>query len=67
MQSMRNRRTISLDLRERILEAYGEGETTRNQVAYRFRVFLGMVKKLLHNGVTVGTSERGITWPDTSH
>ncbi len=44
---MRNRRTISLDLRERILEAYDEGEATRNQVAHHFRVSLGMVKKLL--------------------
>ena len=44
---MSNRRTISLDLRERILEAYDEGEATRNQVAHRFRVSLGMVKKLL--------------------
>ena len=44
---MRSRRTISLDLRERILEAYDEGEGTRNQVAQRFRVSLGMVKKLL--------------------
>lgn len=44
---MRNRRTISLDLRERILEAYDEGKATREQVAGRFRVSLGMVKKLL--------------------
>ena len=44
---MHNRRTISLDLRERILEAYDEGEATRDQVAHRFRVSLGMVKKLL--------------------
>jgi len=44
---MRNRRTISLDLRERILEVYDEGEATREQVAHRFRVSLGMVKKLL--------------------
>lgn len=44
---MRNRRTISLDLRERIMEAYDEGEATREQVAGRFRVSLGMVKKLL--------------------
>jgi transposase len=44
---MRNRRTISLDLRERILEAYDEGGATRDQVANRFRVSLGMVKKLL--------------------
>jgi len=51
---MRNRRTISLDLRERILEAYDEGNATRDQVARRFRVSLGMVKKLIqqrrHNG-----------------
>lgn len=44
---MHNRRTISLDLRERILEAYDEGKATREQVARRFRVSLGMVKKLL--------------------
>jgi len=44
---MRNRQTISLDLRKRILEAYGEGEATRDQVAHRFPVSLGMVKKLL--------------------
>ena len=44
---MHTRRTISLDLRERILEAYDEGDATRDQVAQRFRVSLGMVKKLL--------------------
>ena len=44
---MRNRRTISLDLRERILAAYDAGEGTREDVARRFRVSLGMVKKLL--------------------
>jgi transposase len=44
---MHNRRTISLDLRERILGAYDEGKATREQVAGRFRVSLGMVKKLL--------------------
>ena len=44
---MRNRRTISLDLRERILAAYDEGGDTRQGVARRFRVSLGMVKKLL--------------------
>ncbi len=44
---MRNRRTISLDLRERILGAYDEGKATRDQVARRFRVSLGMVKKLI--------------------
>jgi len=40
-------KTISLDLRERILAAYDAGEGTREAVAGRFRVSLGMVKKLL--------------------
>jgi transposase len=44
---MRNRRTISLDLRERIVAAYDGEEATREDVARRFRVSLGMVKKLL--------------------
>jgi len=44
---MHKRRTISLDLRERILGAYDGGEGTREDVARRFRVSLGMVKKLL--------------------
>lgn len=44
---MRNRRTISLDLRERIIAAYDGGEGTRDEIARRFRVSLGMVKKLL--------------------
>ena len=40
-------KTISLDLRERILEAYDGGEGTREEVGRRFRVSMGMVKKLL--------------------
>lgn len=44
---MRNRKTISVDLRQRILAAYDEEEGTREDVARRFRVSLGMVKKLL--------------------
>ena len=40
-------RTISLDLRERILHAYDHDEGTREQVARRFCVSLGLVKKLL--------------------
>ena len=40
-------KTISLDLRERILAAYDVGEGTREAVARRFRVSLGLVKKLL--------------------
>jgi transposase len=40
-------RTLSLDLRERILASYDNDEGTRAEMAYRFRVSLGMVKKLL--------------------
>jgi transposase len=40
-------RTISLDLRTRILAVYDEGQSTREEVAKRFRVSLGFVKKLL--------------------
>jgi transposase len=40
-------KTLSLDLRERILAAYDAGETTREQVGRRFQVSEGMVKKLL--------------------
>lgn len=40
-------RTLSLDLRERILASYDNEEGTRAEIAHRFRVSLGMVKKLL--------------------
>lgn len=40
-------RTISLDLRERIVASYDHKEGTRDQIANRYRVSLGMVKKLL--------------------
>ncbi len=40
-------RTTSLDLRERILTAYDNNEGTRAEMAGRFRVSSGMVKKLL--------------------
>jgi transposase len=40
-------RTISLDLRQRILDAYDHDEGTREEIARRFRVSLGLVKKLL--------------------
>lgn len=39
--------TLSLDLRERILKAYDRGDGTREQIAARYDVSLGMVKKLL--------------------
>ena len=40
-------KTLSLDLRERILSAYDAGDVTRAEVGRRFRVSEGMVKKLL--------------------
>ena len=40
-------RTTSLDLRERILASSDNDEGTRTQIAQRFRVSLGLVKKLL--------------------
>jgi transposase len=40
-------RTISLDLRERILASYDQEEGTREEVARRYCVSLGLVKKLL--------------------
>lgn len=39
--------TTSMDLRERILACYDKGEGTREQIARRFCVSLGMVAKLL--------------------
>ena len=40
-------RTISLDLRERILSSYDQKEGNREEIARRYRVSLGLVKKLL--------------------
>lgn len=40
-------KALSLDLRERILSTYDKEEGTREQVARRFQVSLGMVKKLI--------------------
>jgi len=39
--------TISLDLRERILTSYDQKEGNREEIASRYRVSLGLVKKLL--------------------
>jgi len=36
--------TFSLDWRERMVSAYDQGEGTRDEVARRFGVSLGMVK-----------------------
>lgn len=43
-------KTLSLDLRQRILKAYDRQDGTRDQVARRFDVSVGMVKKLLSLG-----------------
>lgn len=47
-------RTFSLDLRERILAAYDNQEGTREDIAKRYRVSLGMVKKLLQQRRRLG-------------
>jgi len=47
-------KTISLDLRERILATYDQGQETRETVARRFRVSVGMVKKLLQQRRRIG-------------
>lgn len=47
-------KTLSVDLRERILAAYDAGDATRETVAARFRVSLGMVKKLLQQRRRLG-------------
>jgi transposase len=48
-------KTLSLDLRQRIVAAYDAQEGTRIDVARRFRVSLGMVKKLLQQRVRTGS------------
>ncbi len=40
-------RTVSVDLRERILGSYDQAEGNREEIARRYRVSLGLVKKLL--------------------
>lgn len=47
-------KTISLDLRERIVATYDQGKDTREAVAGRFRVSLGLVKKLLQQRRRLG-------------
>jgi transposase len=45
---MKKRPTTSLDLRQRIVASYDEGEGTREDLARRYRVSVGLVAKLLH-------------------
>ena len=46
--------TLSLDLRTRMMASYDEGKSTREEVARRYRVSLGMVKKLLQQRRATG-------------
>ena len=46
--------TLSTDLRERIVAAYDRGEGTRQDIARRYDVSLGMVKKLLQQRKKTG-------------
>lgn len=45
---------MSIDLRERILASYDKEEGTREEIAVRYRVSLGMVKKLLGQRRRIG-------------
>ena len=47
--------TLSLDLRQRIVDRYDEGQDTRDAIARRFCVSLGMVKKLIQQRKRLGT------------
>lgn len=47
-------KTLSLDLRERIVAAYDAEQGTREEIARRFRVSLAMVKKLLAQRRRIG-------------
>ena len=42
---------LSLDLRQRIISTCDRGEGTQEQIARRFGVSYGMVKKLLHTAL----------------
>lgn len=47
-------KTLSLDLRERIVAAFDRGDGTRLQIAERYEVSESMVKKLLKQRVKTG-------------
>ena len=48
-------KAISMDLRQRIVAAYDQGDTTRQKVAERFGVSLAFVKKILFRRKHFGT------------
>lgn len=49
--------TLSIKKREQIVSAYDKGKSTRDQIAERFKVSLGMVKKLLQQRRDTGSIE----------
>ena len=57
MSDMLVMKPTSIDLRERIVAAYDACEGTRQQIADRFKVSLGLVKKLLAQRKNLGTIE----------
>ena len=56
-------KTLSVDLRQRILNSYDEGLGNRQEIADRYRVSLGMVKKLLVQRKEPATSPHAIALP----
>lgn len=50
-------KATSSDLRGRIIEACEAGEGTQAQIALRFKVSFGLVKKLVHQKKTLGHVE----------
>jgi transposase len=50
-------KTISLDLRKRIVDAVDKGDSTQLGIARRFGVSLGFVKKLLSQRSRTGSIE----------
>jgi transposase-like protein len=56
--------TLSLDLRERIVRAYDKGDGTRDEIAQRFDVSLGMVKSSSSSAAPQAASSPGIISPD---
>ena len=47
-------KTLSVDLRKRILDSYDAHEGTRLDMAQRYKVSLGLVKKLIQQRKTTG-------------
>ena len=58
LRSTRMARPYSDDLRRKILETYAQGEVTLEQLAGRFRVSYGYVKKLRRQQLRHGQMER---------